>query len=115
MTHETTWKNYFLGFGASCILTILSFFIAARHVELGNLSYPVVAAILLLIAFTQFTVQLVYFLHLGTGKKERMSLAIFLLTLSVVAVIVVGSIWIMNNLNYNMTPQQMDTYSIEQG
>jgi hypothetical protein len=33
----------------------------------------------------------------------------------VVLILVFGSIWIMNNLNYRMTPEQINTYMNNQG
>jgi hypothetical protein len=32
-----------------------------------------------------------------------------------VSILVFGSLWIMGNLNYRMSPQQMNTYMTDQG
>ncbi|MCX2956547.1 MAG: cytochrome C oxidase subunit IV family protein, partial [Candidatus Regiella insecticola] len=49
-------------------------------------------------------VHLVYFLHMNGSSEERWNLGAFLFTILVIAIIVVGSLWIMYNLNINMMP-----------
>ena len=117
MNHQTTFNTYAIGFGASLLLTALAFFLAAKHVETGHLfpPHPLIIYLLLGIAVLQFVIQLIFFLHLGMGSKQRLNLAIFISTISVVLIIVIGSIWIMNHLNYNMTPQEMNQYMHKQG
>jgi cytochrome o ubiquinol oxidase operon protein cyoD len=117
MIHETTFKTYATGFLSSLFLTALAFILVAHHAGLGQsfLSNNLITYGLLGLAVLQFIMQLIFFIHLGLGSKQRFNLAIFMLTLSVVLIIVIGSIWIMNNLNYNMTPQQMDQYNINEG
>lgn len=63
-----------------------------------------------ILAFGQFVVQLVYFLHLGTEQKPRWKLLVFWFMIVVVLIVVVGSLWIMYNLNYNMImpPENMN-------
>jgi cytochrome o ubiquinol oxidase operon protein cyoD len=56
-------------------------------------------------------VQVVFFLHIGRGTHWKATSFFFMLF--VVAIVVVGSIWIMNNLNYNMmdmSPNEMKQY-----
>ncbi|MBE8365690.1 cytochrome o ubiquinol oxidase subunit IV, partial [Leptospira borgpetersenii serovar Balcanica] len=45
---------------------------------------------------------LVCFLHMNASSEERWNLVAFVFTLLIIAIVVVGSIWIMWNLNYNM-------------
>jgi cytochrome o ubiquinol oxidase operon protein cyoD len=66
------------------------------------------------LAFTQLSVQLLFFLHLGREKNPRWNTFFLLSTLGVVLVVVVASIWIMNNLNYNMSPAQVMKYIKDQ-
>jgi cytochrome o ubiquinol oxidase operon protein cyoD len=58
---------------------------------------------------------LVFFLHLGQGKDTKWNLVIMLSTLTIVLIVVIGSIWIMNHLNYNMTPTDINNYMNDQG
>jgi plastocyanin len=45
----------------------------------------------------------VFFLHLGREKKPRWNLLFLISTIGIILVVVVGSIWIMNHLHYNMS------------
>ena len=63
----------------------------------------------------QFFTQLLFFLHLGRETKPRWKLLVFLFMTMIVAILVFGSLWIMYNLNYHMTLQQMYQYLNNQG
>ncbi|MCA9327819.1 cytochrome o ubiquinol oxidase subunit IV, partial [Candidatus Saccharibacteria bacterium] len=62
------------------------------------------------LAAAQLYVQSVFFLHLSAERKLRMTLWSTLFTIMVVVIIVVGSLWIMQNLNYNMMPDDVSQY-----
>ena len=67
--------------------------------------------IVLGVAVLQLVVQLVFFLHIGRGSALKA--VTFAFAILVVLIVVVGSIWIMNNLNYSMmrmSPDQMQLY-----
>lgn len=108
-------KSYITGFVLSIALTLAAFFVVLRpgffHLESG----AVVAAILVL-AICQFLVQMLFFLHLGKGPGSEWNLVVLLSTVGIVLILVVGSLWIMNHLNYNMTlPAPLDSkYLINQ-
>jgi len=51
-------------------------------------------------------VQMVFFLHIGRGSRWK--LLTFIFTIIVVGIVVIGSIWIMHNLNYNMMDMSPD-------
>jgi cytochrome o ubiquinol oxidase operon protein cyoD len=59
-------------------------------------------------------VQLIFFLHIGEERGGRWKLLTFVFVLMTLGIIVVGSIWIMNNLNYNMSPAQVMKYIKDQ-
>lgn len=105
-------KSYSTGFVLSVILTLLAYVAVTNHWLSG------VGLILLImgLASVQLVVQLVFFLHLGRGEKSRWNVVAFLFMLLVLLIVVIGSLWIMANLNYNMnmTPEQMDNYMLEQ-
>lgn len=75
------------------------------------------AAFALLFAAVQLGVHLFFFLHLDREKKPRWNMASLMFTALTALIILIGSLWIMTNLNYNMgmSPQQMNEYMIEQG
>jgi cytochrome o ubiquinol oxidase operon protein cyoD len=101
-------KSYVLGYGLSVLLTLDAYWLVSKHLLTGA---AVVAAILAL-ALAQLGVQLWFFLHLGDESGPRWRLVTFLGMLGVLLIVVLGSLWIMNHLNYNMTPQDMNNYLI---
>lgn len=101
-------RTYTLGF-VSCIVLTLAAYIAATTQGLNKHAAIGVIAVL---AFVQLVVQLRGFLHLGVEFKPRWKLGVFAFMLVVVLILVVGSLWIMDNLNYRMmsSPQEMNQY-----
>ena len=100
-----TYKSYITGFICSAILTLAAYFIVVYHV-------PNAVFIILGLALIQLLVQLIFFLHLNQGADRKWNLVVLLSTVSIILILVIGSIWIMNHLNYNMmaSPTQMNTY-----
>ncbi|HSX08265.1 MAG TPA: cytochrome C oxidase subunit IV family protein [Candidatus Saccharimonadales bacterium] len=98
-----TFGAYVSGFVLSIALTIAAYLCVTQQLFTHRL---VIAAIVVL-ALAQFIVQLVCFLHVG---KSRSKLLILLFMIGVVGIVVGGSLWIMNNLNYRMTPDQINHY-----
>lgn len=101
------------GFVLAVCLTLAAYFVVANHWLYGV--WAVVAVVAL--AIVQLLVQLIFFLHLGREGKPRWNLAAFFFMLIFLFIIIAGSLWIMYNLNYNMTrmtPGQMDTYMKQQ-
>jgi len=47
-------------------------------------------------------VQLVYFLHMDRSSEQRWNVLTFIFTIKVLAIILVGSLWVMHNMNANM-------------
>ena len=104
-------RTYLSGYILSLVLTITAYLLVTHpHYSVGL----IVAAVLIL-AVVQFLVQLVFFLHIGVERRPRWKLAVLIFMVGIVLIIVIGSIWIMNNLNYRMTPQQINTYLNNQG
>ncbi len=105
-------KNYAVGFMLSLAITLIMFWIVLAHIYDASFSFStaVIIPMLGILAFSQFVVQLVYFLHLGTETRPRWKLIVFWFMIIVVLIVVVGSLWIMYNLNYNMMmpPENMD-------
>lgn len=69
--------------------------------------------VVVVLAFLQFVVQIYFFLHLGREPKPRWKLGMFIAMIFVVLVVVIGSLWIMHNLDYNMmnmTPEEKAVY-----
>ena len=90
MTH-TSITTYTIGFLLSVGLTLIAFFIAP---SLGSFAIPCIVAS----ALAQLFVQLAFFLHLGREKDAGWSVGIFSFALVIIGILVIGTLWIMNNL-----------------
>jgi cytochrome o ubiquinol oxidase operon protein cyoD len=90
-----------IGFVASVILTLAAYFIIIRpgffHLGIGTALIAI-----FILAILQFVVQFLFFLDLWREKGPSWNLGVFVSTLSILIIIIAFSIWIMNNLNYNM-------------
>lgn len=98
--HETahgTVRSYTIGFGLSLVLTLAAYLLVTRDVFSGW----TLASALVALALAQLTVQLICFLHLGRESRPRWNLTVMSFAVMVVAILVFGSLWIMQNLRYN--------------
>lgn len=109
MKHTPSFKSYLLGFILSLLFTIIPYYLVTNHV----LTSDVLTAGILGLAMIQLLIQLIFFLHLGEESKPRWNLIMLISTFGIILLIVVGSIWIMNNLNYKMMPEHMEEFLIE--
>lgn len=105
-TDRGTLRTYTVGFVSSIVLTLTAYLLVTHRA----LSHTILIGAVVVLALIQFLVQVVFFLHLGRETKPRWKLAVFLFMMMVVLILVFGSLWIMNNLNYRMTPEQMNNY-----
>jgi len=96
-TNHGTARSYIVGFILSLILTFGAYVLTVEDILSGWTLVYVLAAL----AVTQLTVQLVCFLHLGRESKPRWNLTAAAFALTVVVILVFGSLWIMQNLSYN--------------
>jgi cytochrome o ubiquinol oxidase operon protein cyoD len=94
----TNFQTYSAGFGLSVILTLLAFWVVSA--KLYTPAFTV--GIIVTLAIIQLFVQLLFFLHLGDETKPRWRLTTLGFGLLVVVIVVFGSLWIMEHLNYNM-------------
>ncbi|HXF28685.1 MAG TPA: cytochrome o ubiquinol oxidase subunit IV [Chlamydiales bacterium] len=97
---HTTLKSYLIGLVISLILTLASYFVVTEQLFTRDVIIYTICGF----GFVQALVQLYYFLHLGQESKPHWNMIVFLFMAMVLAIVVVGSLWIMNHLNYNMTP-----------
>ena len=96
-SHGNT-KQYTIGFILSVILTVIPF----GMVMAGGFGRGIVMAVIAITAGAQVLVQLVYFLHMNSSSEQRWNVIAFIYTVLCIAVLLVGSVWIMNYLHYNM-------------
>jgi cytochrome o ubiquinol oxidase operon protein cyoD len=91
--------GYLLGFGLAILLTVASFLAA----QTGLIYQPAVISALVVLAVAQMGVHLVFFLHLTTGPDNTNNVLALAFGVLIVALVVLGSVWIMAHLNENMT------------
>jgi cytochrome o ubiquinol oxidase operon protein cyoD len=92
--------SYSVGLGLAILATIASF--AVSQTDL--LWPPGVTTGLIVLAFAQIGVHLVFFLHLGTGPDNTNNIIALTFGLMVIFLVITGTIWIIANLNANMMP-----------
>lgn len=110
--HTKPIQAYIAGYVLAITLTVSAFALVWAYVSSdgGVFSRTVLLSALAVLAVLQLLVQAVFFLHLSAERKARLTLYSTLFTILVVMTIVVGSIWIMYNLNYNMMPSNVSKY-----
>jgi len=103
---HSTLSSYITGFAFSLILTLTAYFLVVDQAYHGTGLRLLIAVL----ALGQFITQMVFFLHLGRETKPRWKLLVFGGMVTVVVILIGGSLWIMSSLNYHMTPSQVDQY-----
>lgn len=91
-------KTYLIGFILSIILTVVPFWMVMN----STASHDTIMWIVIGTAITQILVHLVCFLHMNISSDDRWNLVAFLFTMLIIGIVVIGSLWIMYNLNINM-------------
>jgi cytochrome o ubiquinol oxidase operon protein cyoD len=103
-------SSYVSGFVISIALTLFAYAIVVNH----WLSGYALIIVLIELAILQFASQLFLFLHFGKGKSANWRLLTLVLMLFFVLVVIIGSIWVMSSLNYNMSPSYIQEYMVNQ-
>lgn len=100
-------STYVIGFIFSLYLTLTAYWFSVNHA----LSERTLVVMVVCLAIIQFFVQAWFFLHIGKESKPRWNLLIFGFMIMVVAILVVGSLWIMANLDYHHNLSSEETNS----
>jgi cytochrome o ubiquinol oxidase operon protein cyoD len=107
MNRHMSLGNYIAGYIFSVLLTVEAYLLVSRH----TLGSHVLLVVILALALVQFAVQVIFFLHLGEDATPRWRQLSFAFMLLVVIILVLGSLWIMHNLNYHMlSPEHVNQY-----
>lgn len=94
---------YIIGFILSLIFTIIPYYLVTEEVfETNILLYAIFG-----IGILQMFVQIFFFLHLGRGPKPLYNVVFFGATAGLIVLVVGASVFIMNNLYRNMSPQEV--------
>ena len=96
-SHGST-KQYVIGLIISIILTIIPFWMV---MDGGFERQPLILTVVIT-AIAQVLVQLVFFLHLNSSSEQRWNLIAFIYTILTIAILIIGSIWVMDYLHFFM-------------
>ena len=101
---EITLRGYLTGFILAVILTVVPFWLV-----MGNVleSSGMTALVILAIGAVQMVVHIVYFLHMSPSAEGGWNMLALIFTVIIVVIALVGSIWVMYNLDTNMMPDMI--------
>lgn len=104
--------RYALGFGVALVIVYVMYFATVER----WLEATALLALLIVLATIQFGLQMVVFLHALDERRPRWTLWSIVYSFAMMLIIVVASLWIMHNMNYNMhmSPEQMTEFMEEQ-
>ena len=93
-------RTYLIGFVIAAGLTIASFWAAQSNLIYG----PAVSVALVTLAVAQMGIHLVFFLHITTGPDNTTNVLALAFGILIVFFIIVGSLWIMSNMDHMSVP-----------
>jgi cytochrome o ubiquinol oxidase subunit IV len=93
-------RGYLVGFALATLITIVAFFIAQTTL----VWQPSIPIALFVLAIAQMGVHLVFFIHITTGPDNANNILALAFGVLIVLLLIVGSLFIMSNLNHNMMP-----------
>ena len=92
--------RYVIGFVLASLLTAASFYVLDTSLIWG----PGIPVALVVLAIAQMGVHLVFFLHITTAPDNTNNILALAFGVLIVALVIGGSLWIMDHLNQNMMP-----------
>jgi cytochrome o ubiquinol oxidase subunit IV len=95
---SASYLSYTAGLVLAILATLVSFIVAQTHL----LWPPGIPVGLMVLAFAQIGVHLVFFLHIGSGPESTNNILALAFGVLIVFLVIAGSIWIIANLNANM-------------
>jgi len=99
-TGQGSLKAYLSGFTIALAFTLLAYYVATQHI-FSDWIHPFSIGALGLI---QSWLLLYLFLDVGKEPSPQWNVLSLLFTIMVTLILVLGSIWIMYHLNYNLMP-----------
>ena len=95
--------SYSAGLGLAIVATIASFVVSQTDL----LWPPGIPVGLIVLAFAQIGIHLVFFLHLGSGSDSTNNILALAFGVLIVFLVIAGSVWIIANLQDNMMPMSV--------
>ena len=93
-------QGYVIGLALAVLLTVASFYAVNTNLIWG----PGIPVALVTLAVAQIGVHLVFFLHITTAPDNTNNVLALAFGVLIVALVIGGSIWIMDHLNERMVP-----------
>lgn len=93
-------QSYIVGFLLSLLFTFIPYMLVVNETITGTRLLVTILGF----AVVQMLIQVTFFLHLGRGPKPNWNVYFFASTVGIIIMVVAGSVIIMNNLHYNMSP-----------
>ena len=93
-------RSYLIGLGYAVALTLASFWAATTSFVYA----PGVPVLLAVLAIAQMGVHLAFFLHITSAPDQTNNFLALLFGVFVIALVIIGSMIIMANLNHMMAP-----------
>lgn len=106
---HATMRDYVIGFVLSAILTAVPFWLVMTM----PLSPGLTAAVIMGFAVVQIIVHMVFFLHMTSKAEGGWSMLSLIFTITVVFIMLAGSLWVMHHLNTNMMPMPHDMSAMQ--
>lgn len=91
-------RSYLTGYALAVILTLAAFAVVAFSDLPATLGLSVIGVL----AVAQVVVHFSYFLHIDLSRQKREDLQVFLFSALLLAIMALGTIWIMANLATRM-------------
>ena len=95
-----SYLSYSAGLGLAVAATIASFVVSQTNL----LWAPGIPVGLIVLALAQIGVHLVFFLHLGSASDSTNNILALAFGVLIVFLVIIGSVFIMDNLTSNMMP-----------
>jgi cytochrome o ubiquinol oxidase subunit IV len=102
-----SFQSYMTGFVLSVILTVIPFWLVMGNVLDNSL---VTTLVILALGAVQMVVHVIYFLHMSTKSEGGWTFMALIFTITLVVIMLAGSVWVMYHLNHNMMP--MDAHDV---
>ena len=91
-------RSYVIGLILSLVLTAIPFAVVMG----GLLATSATVLVIVAAAVLQVLVQLIMFMHMDTKQEEGWNLMSLVFTVTILGLVVGGSLWIMHHLHLNM-------------
>jgi cytochrome o ubiquinol oxidase operon protein cyoD len=96
-------RSYLIGFVLAALLTAIPFGLVMS----GSLPNGTAGPVCMAFAAVQIVVHLIYFLHMNPKSSQSWNGAALVFTLIILLILMVGTLWVMHNMNMNMMPGMM--------